>query len=217
LPPECAPSPRTVARAQAGVKPTADRYRKQAVGRGKKRSGASTTNSFCANDPSVGLSSSEISGSSSEPGAGHVHMVRRRSHPIVHPPCEIPFCETCRQMDADMAAAAVSASTNATDGTNQQHSPSPQTPASDDDESRSWIFKQLPGPWWWCEDCQALVSSPEITIAHLFAVLRQWTPYAQLQLITIVDEVSVFISCSPLEHGYLKTANMFKTVLTNSP
>lgn len=92
--------------------------------------------------------------------------------------------QTCRQMDADMAAAA------AAEAENPHHSPSPPTPASDDDdESRSWIFKQLPGPWWWCEDCQALVSSPDITIAHLFAVLRQWTPYAQLQLITIVDEV----------------------------
>ncbi|THD28696.1 CAP-Gly domain-containing linker protein 3 [Fasciola hepatica] len=87
-------------------------------------------------------------------------------------------------MDADMAAAAAS------EANNPHHSPTPPTPASDDDdESRSWIFKQLPGPWWWCEDCQALVSSPEITIAHLFAVLRQWTPYAQLQLITIVDEI----------------------------
>ncbi|CAL8104193.1 unnamed protein product [Calicophoron daubneyi] len=59
----------------------------------------------------------------------------------------------------------------------------------DDDASRSWIFKKLPGPWWWCEDCQGCVTSPAITIPHLFAILRQWTPYAQLQLFTIVEEI----------------------------
>ncbi|TGZ50415.1 hypothetical protein CRM22_010810 [Opisthorchis felineus] len=73
----------------------------------------------------------------------------------------------------------------------EEKSPSPTgvPPLEDEDASRSWIFKQLPGPWWWCEDCQASVSSPQISIPHLFAVLRQWTPYAQLQLITVVEEI----------------------------
>ncbi|VDQ13619.1 unnamed protein product, partial [Trichobilharzia regenti] len=58
----------------------------------------------------------------------------------------------------------------------------------DEEESRSWVMKMPPGPWW-CEDCQESVTSTNLTISQLFAILRQWTPYAQLQLITIVEEV----------------------------
>ncbi|KAF5395358.1 hypothetical protein PHET_12204, partial [Paragonimus heterotremus] len=94
------------------------------------------------------------------------------------------FFQACRRQDLDML-------TNS-----ELKSPSPVglPSADDEDASRSWIFKQVPGPWWWCEDCQALVSSPKVTISHLFAVLRQWTPYAQLQLISVVEEVSPTLS-----------------------
>ncbi len=42
---------------------------------------------------------------------------------------------------------------------------------------------------WWCDKCTSLLSSPDIGIGHLFALLRQWTPCTQLQLDTIVMEV----------------------------
>lgn len=58
----------------------------------------------------------------------------------------------------------------------------------DEEESRSWVMRMPVGPWW-CEDCQESVTSSNLTISQLFAILRQWTPYAQLQLITIVEEV----------------------------
>ena len=43
---------------------------------------------------------------------------------------------------------------------------------------------------WWCDKCIALLSAPDIGIGNLFALLRQWTPSTQLQLDTIVIEVS---------------------------
>ncbi|GAA31617.2 phosphatidylinositol glycan class U [Clonorchis sinensis] len=152
LPPECAPSPRTVARSHC-VRPSSDRFRPQPP----------------IDEVDQGTASNR---STSE-------LPRRRSYPISHPPSEVPFCASCRQQDEEMLAAS------------EEKSPSPTgvPPLEDEDASRSWIFKQLPGPWWWCEDCQASVSSPQITIPHLFAVLRQWTPYAQLQLITVVEEI----------------------------
>ncbi|CAH8599405.1 unnamed protein product [Heterobilharzia americana] len=58
----------------------------------------------------------------------------------------------------------------------------------DEEESRSWVMRMPPGPWW-CEDCQESVTSTNLSIPQLFAILRQWTPYAQLQLITIVEEI----------------------------
>ncbi|CAH8646821.1 unnamed protein product [Dicrocoelium dendriticum] len=151
LPADCSPSPRTAARSQC--------------------SRFSTTNRF---QPLPRLDEcTRIESNHALLPAPH------RTYPISHYPTEVPFCEACRQQDAELQSAA------------ELKSPSPVgLPSSDDDDaSRSWIFKQLPGPWWWCEDCQASVTSPEITIPHLFAVLRQWTPYAQLQLITIVEEV----------------------------
>lgn len=46
---------------------------------------------------------------------------------------------------------------------------------------------------WWCDKCTELLSSPEISLGHLYALLRQWTPCVQLQLDTIAMEASTFV------------------------
>nr|CAH8861571.1 unnamed protein product [Trichobilharzia regenti] len=107
----------------------------------------------------------------------------RRSQPIVHPPSEVPFCENCRALDEEM-----SREYNSQTGSPVHNITDDLLTHDDEEESRSWVMKMPPGPWW-CEDCQESVTSTNLTISQLFAILRQWTPYAQLQLITIVEEI----------------------------
>ncbi|CAG0888530.1 unnamed protein product [Darwinula stevensoni] len=40
-----------------------------------------------------------------------------------------------------------------------------------------------------CPGCRALLKSPATTIAHVFAILRQWVPQTQQNIQTLVDEV----------------------------
>ncbi|VDO62160.1 unnamed protein product [Schistosoma curassoni] len=90
-------------------------------------------------------------------------------------------------MDEEMSKEYDSVTGSPVNNDNNNHLPEEMI-HDDEEESRSWVMRMPVGPWW-CEDCQESVTSSNLTISQLFAILRQWTPYAQLQLITIVEEI----------------------------
>ncbi|CAH8626674.1 unnamed protein product [Schistosoma rodhaini] len=165
----CAPSPRTVARSSSssllrkGVKNAYHRYH---------------GNGF-NNNAGINSSDEEFNRFFYKP---------RRSQPVVHPASEIPFCENCRVMDEEMSKEYDPLTGSPVNNDNDNHHLPEEMIHDDEEESRSWVMRMPVGPWW-CEDCQESVTSTNLTISQLFAILRQWTPYAQLQLITIVEEI----------------------------
>ncbi|RTG83316.1 CAP-Gly domain-containing linker protein 3/4 [Schistosoma bovis] len=164
----CAPSPRTVARSSSSSL--------------LRKGGRNTYNRYHANgsNNSAGINSSDE-------GFDRLFYKPRRSQPVVHPASEIPFCENCRAMDEEMSRESDSVTGSPVNNDNNNHLPEEMI-HDDEEESRSWVMRMPVGPWW-CEDCQESVTSSNLTISQLFAILRQWTPYAQLQLITIVEEI----------------------------
>ncbi|KAH8857664.1 CAP-Gly domain-containing linker protein 4 [Schistosoma japonicum] len=161
----CAPSPRTVARSSSSslLRRTGQNgYYKQQ----------------CNGFDNTGIAPTDVD----DDEVDRLFYKPRRSHPVSHPPTEIPFCENCRVMDEEM-----SKEYDSVTGSPVNNS-ADEMIHDEEDESRSCVMRMPIGPWW-CEDCQESVTSSNLNISQLFAILRQWTPYAQLQLITIVEEI----------------------------
>ncbi|CAH8535486.1 unnamed protein product [Schistosoma turkestanicum] len=187
----CAPSPRTVARSSASASSASSCFLL------KKSSKNVRYNNNFNNNARIISSDDDDDDDADADEVDRLYYQPRRSQPIVHPPSEIPFCENCRVMDEEMSKEYNHTNYSMTTGspvnnnnTNQHHHPHllDQMIHDDEDESRSWVMRMPIGPWW-CEDCQESVTSTNLSISQLFAILRQWTPYAQLQLITIVEEI----------------------------
>ncbi|VEL07350.1 unnamed protein product [Protopolystoma xenopodis] len=131
---------------------------------------------------------------------GHLDIVdpyqriQTREFPVVHPPCDAPLCKRCRIHDIAKTFCCAPEEHNLVkngqdDGAEEIELAylSSRTPV-DDDPALAWEASHPAGSWW-CDQCQEAVVTPGVSVPELFAVLRQWTPHAQLQLATVVEEI----------------------------
>lgn len=119
---------------------------------------------------------------------GETPSTGSRSYPLTHPPKDPILCPDCRQFNAQLSPTSDGGyGILPGDGAELR----PVSPEMSEEEVIRMLLAadgRVRGAWW-CDDCVAQLSSPQVTISHLFALLRQWTPYTQLQLDTIVLEM----------------------------